>query len=68
MGVNNVLYRGTLLDIRVGADEISIDVKDPPADAVPVVLEGGWALDGVTSATGLFTLAEPGTYRFTRDE
>ena len=68
MGIDNVLYRGTLLDIRVGPAEISIDVKETPADVMRVALEGRWALHGVTSEGGPFTLAGPGEYRFTRVE
>jgi hypothetical protein len=66
IGVANLLYRGTRLDVRASAARIEITVKDQPADPLRLVLPGAWRRQGITERLAEFSLAAPGVYRFER--
>lgn len=64
IGIANLLYRGTRLDVKASAARIEIVVKDDPADPLRLELPGAWRRAG-TSQTD-FSLEKAGTYRFER--
>lgn len=68
MGVSNVLYHNIRLDVKASENNISIELKDRPIEAIRVKMDGEWRLDGVAKPASLFNLREPSMYLFSRVE
>jgi hypothetical protein len=58
MGIANLLYRGTRLDVKASAAHVEIAVKEAPAEP--------WRRQGTTATAAEFSLVEAGVYRFER--
>lgn len=66
MGVSNVLYRKTRLDIKAAANRIEIALKETPAEPVRIQLEEGWRRADSADSGPIFTLGAAGRYAFER--
>jgi hypothetical protein len=67
MGVNNFLYRGTIMNVRVAPSQIDLRIKTPPVEPVTVRLDGLWSMAGSAApAASTFDLATTGTYQLLR--
>jgi hypothetical protein len=66
MGVANLLYRGTRLDVKASAAHVEISVKDAPAEPLRLELPGAWRRRGTTATAAEFSLGEAVVYRFER--
>ncbi len=66
IGVTNLLYRGTRMDVKASARNMEIVVKQRPWDPVRLEVPAGWRLHGAAGAQTSFALAEAGSYRFER--
>jgi hypothetical protein len=66
IGVKNLLYRGTRLDVKASAARVEIAVKDAPAEPLRLELPGAWRRQGTTATAAKFSMAEAGVYRFER--
>lgn len=64
IGIKNVLYHNTRLDIFAGPGTLRISVAQQPIRAITLILEGAWTLEATGEKASAFTLTRPGEYRF----
>jgi hypothetical protein len=64
MLTSNVRYRGALLDIQVGRDEVIVNVKESAVEPVKAALEGNWTLAETGQTGPVFTLSGEGRFVF----
>jgi hypothetical protein len=64
MGVSNLLYRGTRIDIKAAAKSIDVAVKDQPGDPIHLHLEGKWKRVDTGEVGTEFKIGTQGTYQF----
>ena len=66
MGVTNLWYRGVRMDVEATDDTVRIALRQQPADALRLRLEGGWTREGSDRTASFFELKERKTYTFAR--
>lgn len=63
MGVSNLAYRNTKLDLLVSGNRITIELKNQPFEPIAVALAGSWMLLGTDQTGSRFLLSHPGVYQ-----
>jgi len=66
MGIQNILYHGCRLDLRVTNRTIEVTLTDPPVEAIRLVFEGTWRQAGMEQRGSTAVLDRVGRYTFVR--
>ncbi|MHB0997675.1 MAG: glycosyl hydrolase family 65 protein [Armatimonadota bacterium] len=66
MGMSNLLYHNSRLDIKVANDSISVSVKDQPVNPIRLAFDGEWSMDGTRTKGSSFELTKKGIYMFSK--
>jgi len=64
IAINNILYRGVLLDIRVTNSTIELDCEKLPPDAIRIVFDGAWKQKESDWRRAIWPINQAGTYHF----
>lgn len=66
MGVANLLYRGTLLDVRAGPGSVAVEAKTAPAAPIRLDLGEGWTCRETGAKGPVFMIDAAGRRTFVR--
>ncbi|MHB9037413.1 MAG: glycosyl hydrolase family 65 protein [Armatimonadota bacterium] len=67
IGISNILYHNTKLDIKAKDNLIAIRLNDDPASPIRIAVRGKWKLSGSGEARSNFEITSKGNYQFEKN-